>query len=131
MVTSAYVGRDARLLKAGVEIGLGRNMSVSADADSIEIYSNDKLTPEITAGGKQTFKWSMERLFTDKTWMDLLIAGTAFDLIFAPAGSPLGSTKWETWSDCKVLHVERKGGETDGILENVSGEATGVTPKPA
>ncbi len=72
MVTSAYVGRDARLLKAGVAIGLGRNMSVSADAESIKIYSNDKLTPEIVAAGKQTFKWSMERLYTDKTWIVLL-----------------------------------------------------------
>ena len=131
MVTSAYVGRDARLLKAGQPIGLGRNISVSADAESIKIYSNDKLTPEITAAGKQTFKWGMERLYTDATWITLLQNGTSFDLIFAPEGSPLGSSKWETWKDCVVLHVERKGGETDGILENVSGEATGVTFPPA
>ena len=77
MVTSAYVGRDARLLKAGVPIGLGRNMSVSADAETIKIYSNDKLTPEIVAAGKQTFKWSAERLYTDQTWIQLLKDGTS------------------------------------------------------
>ena len=130
-MTIPVIGRDARLLKAGQAIGYGKNISVSADAESIKVYSMDALTPVITAAGKQTFKWSCERLYTDKTWIDLLQAGTSFDLIFAPEGSPLGTTKWETWTSCTVLHVERKGGETDGILENVSGEATGVTFPPA
>ena len=130
MSATPKIGRDARLLKSGVEIGYGKNITVTADAELIKVYSMDALTPEITAAGKQTFKWSMERLFTDATYLSLLLAGTSFDLIFAPEGSPLDSSEYETWTDCLVLHREVKAGEEDGIIENISGEATGVTPAP-
>ena len=130
MSATPKIGRDARLLKSGVEIGYGKNITVTADAELIKVYSMDALTPEITAAGKQTFKWSMERLFTDATYLALLLAGTSFDLIFAPEGTPLDSSEYETWTDCVILHREVKAGETDGIIENISGEATGVTPAP-
>ena len=130
MSATPKIGRDARLLKSGVEIGYGKNITVTADAELIKVYSMDALTPEITAAGKQTFKWNMERLFTDATYLSLLLAGTSFDLIFAPEGSPLDSSEYETWTDCLVLHREVKAGEEDGIIENISGEATGVTPAP-
>jgi hypothetical protein len=119
------------LLKSGVAIGYGKNISLVADAESIKVYSMDALTPVITAAGKQSFKWSMERLFTDKTYIALLLAGTKFDLIFAPEGTPITSTEYETWTNCSILHREVKAGESDGVLENISGEAEGVTPAPA
>ncbi len=131
MSATPKLGRNARLLKSGVAIGYGKGISVSADAESIKVYSMDALTPAITAAGKQTFKWSCDRLFTDSTYMSLLIAGTSFDLIFAPEGTPTSGTKYETWTGCVILHCERKAGEDDGILESISGEATGVTPAPA
>ena len=130
MSATPKIGRDARLLKSGVEIGYGKNISVDADAELIKVYSMDALTPEITAAGKQTFKWSMERLFTDATYLSLLLAGTSFNLIFAPEGTPLDSSEYETWTGCVILHREVKAGESDGIIENISGEATGVTPAP-
>jgi hypothetical protein len=120
------LGRNARLLKDGAAIGYGKNISVVADAEILKVTSMDSLQPAIVAAGQQTFKWTMERLFTDKTYLALLLAGTKFDLIFAPEGSPVGSSKWETWTDCVITHVERKAGESDGILESLSGEATGV-----
>ena len=51
----------------------------------------DSLTPAVSGAGKQTFTWTMERLYTDGANMTLLLAGTQFDLIFAPEGSPLGT----------------------------------------
>ena len=131
MSATPKLGRNARLLKDGAAIGYGKNISTVADAESIEVYSMDSLTPEITAPGKQTFKWSMERLFTDKTYVALLLAGTAFDLIFAPEGTPLNSSKYETWTDCVILHREVKAGETDGIIESITGKATGIEFPPA
>ena len=131
MSATPKIGRDARLVKGSTEIAYGKNISVVADAESIKVYSMDSLTPAITAAGKQTFKWSMERLFTDATYLSLLLAGTSFDMIFAPEGSPLGSSKYETWTDCVILHRGIKAGETDGIIEDLSGEATGVELPPA
>jgi hypothetical protein len=91
----------------------------------------DSLTPAVTGSGKQTFTWSMERLYTDKTYMALLLAGTKFDLVFAPEGSPYEATAYETWTDCIILSCEHSAAESDGVLEKLSGEAGGCTPKPA
>jgi len=114
------------LLKDGVEIGYGKNISTDADAEEIKVTSMDSLQPALTAVGPQSFKWAMDRLFTGPEHIAALLAGTEFDLIFAPEGSPLGTTDYETWTNCKVLHRGTRAGETDGILENLSGSAEDV-----
>ena len=124
------LGRNARLLKAGVAIGYGKNIAVGASAELIKVYSMDSLTPALIGSGKQTFTWSMDRLFTDETYIALLKAGTKFDLIFAPEGTPTTSTQYETWKNCRILKCDRSAAETDGVLEKISGEAEDVTPAP-
>jgi hypothetical protein len=122
------LGRNARLLKNGVAIGHGKSISLSADAESIKVYDMDSLNPTITAAGKQTFKWTMKRLYTSEAYMTLFKAGTSFDMIFAPEGSPLPTGHpYETWTGCVILHVGPDAGESDGVLEDINGEATGVT----
>ncbi len=86
----------------------------------------DSLTPAIVAPGKQGFTWSAEKLYVNGSWMTLLLAGTEFNLVFAPTGSNT-QAPYETWSNCVVLSVERTAGETGGILEKVDGEAKSVT----
>jgi hypothetical protein len=125
------LGRDARLIKSSVAIGYGKSIKVSADAEEIKVYSMDSLQPAITAAGKQSFKWSCDRLFTDKTYLALLMAGTKFDLVFAPEGDAEGDTI-ETWKNCSILHCERSAGEDDGVLESISGSAETVEfPAPS
>jgi hypothetical protein len=119
------LGRNARLIKGSDAIGYGKSISVAAEAEIIKVYSMDSLQPAITGAGKQSFKWSCDRLFTDKNRLADLLAGTKFDLVFAPEGDPEGDTI-ETWKNCTILHCERKAGEDDGLLESISGEAEGV-----
>ena len=57
----------------------------------------------------------------------LLVDGTKFDLIFAPEGTPIVGTQYETWTDCVILSCERTAGESGGVLEKISGEAAGIT----
>ena len=121
------LGRNARLIKANLPIGYCKNISVKASAELIKEYSMDSLTPAVSGAGKQSFAWSAERLFTDATYLDLLIAGTPFDLIFAPEGTPIAGTQYETWEDCIILSCERTAGESGGVLEKISGEAAGIT----
>ncbi len=78
------------------------------------------------AAGKQTFHWSAEKLWIDNAYMTLLLAGTEFDLIFAPEGTTPGKA-YTTWTDCVVLSCEHTAGENGGVLEKVSGEAESVT----
>ena len=120
------LGRNARLYKDGVVIGYGKNVRVKAAAELIKEYSMDALTPCIVAPGKQSFNWEADRLYIDGTYMTLLLDGTEFELVFQPAGSYV-SVPYETWNGCIVLNVERTAGETGGVLEKVSGEATTVT----
>jgi hypothetical protein len=119
------LGRNARLIKNGVAIGYCKNISTDADAEEILVYSMDDLKPAISAAGKQKFKWSADRLFTDKTYIALLLAKTKFDLVFAPEGDDEGPTI-ETWKNCCVLHRGTKAGEDDGLLENISGSAEDI-----
>ena len=122
---SGLLGRNARLLKGGVAIGLGKNISVKASAEIIKEYSMDSLSPAVTGAGKQSFEWSCERLYTDKTYLELLVAGTKFDLVFAPDGTAQGANN-ETWKNCSILSCERTAAETGGLLEKISGEAESV-----
>jgi hypothetical protein len=128
MSTFPVLGRNARLLKSGVAIGYGKNIAVGASAEIIKVYSVDSLKPALIGSGKQTFTWSMDRLFTDETYLALLMAGTMFDLIFAPEGTPITNTKYETWKNCRILKCDRSAAETDGVLEKISGEAEDVIP---
>jgi hypothetical protein len=124
-MSTPVLGRNARLLKGGVPIGHGKNISVKASAELIKEYSMDSLTPAVTGAGKQSFTWSMERLYTDDTYIALLLAGTQFDLLFTPEGTPTNG-KEETWTNCTILSCERTAGESGGLLEKLSGEAESV-----
>ena len=126
-MSTPSLGRNARLLKSGTPIGYCKNISVKAQAEIIKDYSMDALTPAVSGAGKQTFTWSAERLFTDKTYIGLLLAGTKFDLFFGPDGTPT-TTRNETWVNCTIQSCERKGGESGALLETISGEAESVTP---
>jgi len=91
MSASPSLGRDARLFKDNAAIGYGKNISVKTNLEIIKDYSMDSLTPAVSGAGKHTLTWSMERLFTDETYLALLMASTKFDLVFAPQGSPTNS----------------------------------------
>jgi hypothetical protein len=125
---SAYtlgLGRDARLFKGTVAIGLGTNISTKASAESIKVYTVDSLAPAVTGAGKQSFTWSASRLFTGPEYVKLLLAGTKFDLVFAPDGVVAGGFI-ETWKNCRILNRECKGDIAAGLLEDISGEAESI-----
>ncbi len=124
---SARLGRNARLYKDGTVIGFGKNISVKARAEILKDYSMDDTKPAVSGAGKQTFTWTMERLYTDGSFMTLLLGGTQFDLVFAPTGSST-TAPYETWSNCTITSVERTAGESGGLLEKIEGESEGVVP---
>ncbi len=116
------LGRNARFYKDGTVIAYGKNISVKAQAEILKEYSMDALTPAVSGAGKQTFTWTCERLYTNGAFLTFLLAGTQFDIVFAPTGSST-TTPYETWSNCTITSRSVKAGESGGIIENIEGEA--------
>ena len=115
-------------------IGYGKNITVTATAVAVKEYAMDDGSlspgsgkPQILASGNKTFTWTAERLYTDGAFTVLLLNGTAFDLVFAPTGSP-EEAPYEFLEDCVVLGVEHRAGEDGAILERVNGEAKDLIP---
>ena len=123
MSLNTYYGRDARFYQGATVIAHSRSLSVEASAEIIKIRSNDSLQPIKQKVGEQTFKWSVERLFTGKANLVLFMAGTAVDIVFGPEGG-IDDDDMETWKNCVITNIGRK--TADGIIENMSGEATTV-----
>ena len=92
-MSTPLLGRNARLYKDGVVIGYGKNISVKASAELIKEYSMDALTPAIVAPGKQSFKWSAEKLYIDGSFMTLLLAGTERNTLTRNAPEKRGSPR--------------------------------------
>src|SRR3990172_1399388 len=84
---TVYLGRNARLFKAGIVVAYSKKISIAATAEIIKVYSNDALTPALTGAGKQTFTWSIDKLFVTGSLLTDLKAGTKFTLIYASSGS--------------------------------------------
>ena len=125
---NTYYGREARFYKGATVIAHTRSLSVRATAELIKVRSNDSLQPVKQMVGEQTFTWSIERLFTGKAFLDSFQTGEVFDIIFSGDGED-DSDDIETWNDCVITSIERKTAE--GVIENISGEATSVTfPTP-
>ncbi len=121
---NTYFGRDARFFKDTTVVAHSNSLSLKASAQLIKLKSNDSLQPIKTKVGEQTFTWTCERLFTGKEFLAALIAGTEFDIVFAPDGDDEGDDS-ETWTNCHITGVERK--TADGVLETVTGEAESVS----
>jgi hypothetical protein len=121
---NTYFGRDARFYKGTTVLAHTTSLSVKASAQLIKIRSNDSLQPIKSKVGEQTFNWSIERLFTGKDNLSAFKTGESFDIVFAPDGDDDGDDI-ETWKDCVITSIERK--TADGVIENMSGEATTVT----
>jgi len=120
------IGRNARLVKDGVVIGLGRNIRTETSAESNEGHSMDSVKPAFSEPGNQTFSWSAEKFYVDGAYLTLLLNGTKFALVFAPTGSPT-TAPYETWTGCYLTNVGRDAGMKDGIIEQLKGKALDVT----
>jgi hypothetical protein len=126
--TTPLVGRNARFYRAGVAVAYAKSISVDLSAEVIKDYSMDAAAPALLASGNQTFTWSVEKLYVGEEWATLLLAGTVFDVVFAPKGTSPVTSPYLTLSNCIVSKVGSKAGMASGILLNVSGEAKSVTP---
>jgi hypothetical protein len=83
----------------------------------------DSVSPALTGAGKQTYTWSISKLYEGTpTLLADLIAGTKFTITFSLAGSST-TAPYTTLSNCTILNWNKTAGETGGVLLDVSGEA--------
>lgn len=131
MSVTPKLGRNARLIKSGspsVTLAYGKNIGFDATAEIIKDYSMDSVSPAVTGAGKQTYTWKCDQLFTDNTHLAELIAGTQFNITFAPEGSPIGTTKACLLTNCTILKWSVTASESGAIQTSMSGEAQSLTP---
>ncbi len=120
-----YVGRVARLAIGGAAVAYGKNISVKLTAEAVKDYSMDSAAPAMLASGKQTYTFSIERLYVDETYLSALLAGTPLTVAFWASGSAAGTEV--TLTGAIITSAEHSAGESGGVLEKVSGEALVAT----
>jgi hypothetical protein len=87
----------------------------------------DSNKPAFSDPGNLTFDWSAEFFSVGSAWLTKILAGTKFDMVFSPTGSP-HTGEYETWTGCYLTKRGRKAGMTGALLENVAGKALDVIP---
>jgi hypothetical protein len=125
-MVAPYVGRNARFYKDGVVIAYGRSISVRLSAEAIMDGSMDSKAPALLVSGKQSYGWSIDRLFIDEAYATILTGGSTFTIIFAPTG--VNEAPKITLAGCIITGADHSAGESGAVLERVSGEALTCTP---
>jgi hypothetical protein len=120
---TVFLGRNAKMYKAGVVVAYAKNIKVQVTAELIKDYSMDAVAPAVIGAGKQTVTWSISKLYEATSLLADLVAGTKFVLVFASNGSS-AVAPYTTLTDAVILSWNKTAGETGGILSDISGEAT-------
>ena len=87
---NTYLGRDARFFKDETVIGTRKNLSLKASAERIKLNTMDSLQPIKTSAENKAFTWSANAYSLEKNTFKRLMAGTKFELVFAPDGDDEG-----------------------------------------
>ncbi len=92
-MSTPIVGRSGVVKKAGSAIGYAKGVSVSIGVDLIKDYSMDSNKPAIVEDGNQSYKVSVESMYIDNAYAQVVLTGDAVDIELDPAGSGTGKPK--------------------------------------
>ena len=125
-MTGPLIGRNGIVLYGAVPIGYVQGITVSIGADVIKDYSMDSNYPGALGYGSMTITFTIDKMYIDKTYAELLTAKTpSLTIEVRPEGT--GSTKPKIIMTNVVLTSWDMTIEQDGvILESLSGEAISI-----
>ena len=127
-MSTPIVGRSGKVLKDDVPIGYARGVTTNLSAEVVKDYSVDDVAPAVLESGNQTYTVSIEKLFVDSEFAQLLLDGTKFDIEVGPKGTtPPGGVKI-TLNDVVMTSWKIETPKMTGaVIENIEAEAASVT----
>ena len=117
------IGANAVIKKDTVAIGYAQGCRIGISADLIKEYKIGDQKPAVLEFGNRSFPVSLDMMYIDKTYANLILNGTTFDLVVLPAGS--GDTY--TVDDVVLTSWEMTITQDGVILESCRGEGKSIT----
>jgi hypothetical protein len=128
-MSTPLIGRNGVIqMSSGtaVTIGFVQGFTDEMTADLIKEFALGSDKAAILAAGNKHFKFSIDRLFIDKTYQQYVYGGTNVDIIIAPAGTSTGKEKY-TYGSCALTAWSMKVDQKGVVAEKVAGEASSIT----
>jgi hypothetical protein len=119
------VGRNAVVQIGVVTVGFAQGVTANMTADLIKEFQLNSDKPAILEDGNKHFKFTVDKMYIDKTYAQQVYSGTSVDLIFAPAGTSTGKEKI-TYKTCTFTAWDMKVDQKGIVGEKVAGEASDV-----
>lgn len=128
MSSTPLIGRNGVIqYSAGtaVTIGFVQGFTDEMAADLIKEFAINSDHAAILAAGNKHFKFSIDKMYIDKTYQQYVYGGTNVDIIVGPAGTSAGKEKY-TYKSCTFTTWSQKFDQKGIISEKVAGEAMDV-----
>ncbi len=132
-MSTPIVGRKGVVKKAGTAIGYAKGVSVSIGVELIKDYSMDSNKPAIVEDGNQSYKVSVESMYIDNSYAQIVLAGDPVDIELDPAGATAGKpnvtvknvvfTSWKLDQKQTGVVMQSMDGEGDDLQLGTIAEA--------
>ena len=127
-MSTPLVGRNGVIqASAGSAVTIGFVQGFT-DELSVDLIKEFQLTSDkaaILAAGNKHFKFSIDKMYIDKTYQQYVYGGTTVDIIIGPAGTSTGKEKY-TYKSCIFTAWSMKVDQKGIVSEKFAGEASDI-----
>ena len=121
-MSTPLISKNAILWYNAAAIAYLKDVSISASMDTIKDYQTSSFDPAVLESGNSTYKITAKKMYIDKTYFDLMKAGTKMTLEVRPSGTGTGKEKY-TLTNCIFFDWKLSYSAGGIILEDLAGEA--------
>ncbi len=126
-MSTPIVGRNGVVKKAGTAIGYAKGVSVSIGVELIKEYAMNSNKPALLEDGNQSYKVTIESMYVDNTYAQVVLTGDPVDIELDPAGAATGKPKitvknvvFSSWK------LDQK--QTGVVMQSMEGEGDDLQP---
>jgi hypothetical protein len=120
------IGRNGVVTIGGVVCGSLKNMNLDISAEKLKEYVMGNPNPDSLDSGNKSYSFSVEKLFVDSAYVNMITLGSVVAMIFSPEGSAAGKWKY-TVNSCILDKSSIKQSQGGYVMHNVTGEGMSVT----
>lgn len=124
-MSTPIVGRNGVVKKDGAAIGYAKGVSVSISVELVKDYALNSNKPAILADGNQSYKVSVDKMYVDNTFGQMVLAGAPVDIELDPAGAGAGKPKI-TLVDVVFSSWKLDQKQNGVVMESVEGEGADI-----